>query len=392
MDRLAHYLDVAESAETLRRLAAELGVSEFAQVRNLDYVFSPWEIYPLAPRITPPLERIVAFAVDMDGTSTTTEPLALHALEYMVRRLTGRMTTARWGGLDPVRDHPYVIGNSNFRHTEFLVQRYRDHLNPEAFRQAFFEALAWTLANMTDPQRRRDIAQNARNCGLGEMLADPAFQTLVKEETIDEANAARLVTPFLERYGPTFHWDHLSAMVSAALDIYYMRYHAILRRIEQGEGERLGRELLGEAGRRLVEPMPGYDVFVPLIKGWLGPEIDALYEPLRAEQRAQPGPTHSAAAPDTVRARLVRLAGHFRREPAKLGLVTASIAYETHAVMKEVVRVMAERIGNWPVPAACRDRILAHLADYRGVFDGFICASDACEPRLKPHRDLYSLA
>ncbi len=391
MDRLAHYLDVAESAETLRQLAAELGVSEFAQVRNLEYVFSPWEIYPLAPRITPPLERIVAFAVDMDGTSTTTEPLALHALEYMVRRLTGRMTTARWRGLDPVRDHPYVIGNSNFRHTEFLVQRYHDHLNPEAFRQAFFEALAWTLANMTDPQRRRDIAQNARNCGLGEMLADPAFQTLVKEEKIDEANAAGLVTPFLERYGPAFHWDHLSALVSAALDIYYMRYHAILRRIEQGEGERLSRELLGEAGRRLVEPMPGYDVFVPLIKGWLGPEIDALYELLRAEL-AHPGPAHSAAAPDAVRTRLVRLAGQFRREPARLGLVTASIAYETHAVMKEVVRVMAERVGNWPVPAACRDRILAHLADYRAVFDGFICASDACEPRLKPHRDLYSLA
>jgi len=392
MDKLARYLNVEESAETLRRIAAELGVSEFAQVRNLDYVFSPWEIYPLAARITPPLERIVAFVVDMDGTSTTTEPLALHALEYMVRRFTGRPTMAQWRGLDPVLDHPYVIGNSNFRHTEFLVQRYRDHLNPEAFRQAFFEALAWTLANMTDPQRLRDIAQTARNCGLRELLTDPAFQTLVKEEKIDEQNAARLVTPFLERYGPAFRWDHLSAMVSAALDIYYMRYHAILRRIEQGEGGRLSRELLGEAGRRLVEPMPGYAVFVPLIKGWLGPEIDALYEPLRTEQLAHPGPAQTAAAPDAARAHLVRLGGHFRREPAKLGLVTASIAYETHAVMKEVVRVMAERVGNWPVPAACRDRILAHLADYRGVFDGFICASDACEPRLKPHRDLYSLA
>jgi beta-phosphoglucomutase-like phosphatase (HAD superfamily) len=394
MNKLAHYLSAETSAETLRRLAAELGVSEFAQVRNLDYVFSPWEIYPLASRIAPPLDRIAAFAVDMDGTSTTTEPLALHALEYMVRRFTGRMTPAEWPGLDHVLDHPHVIGNSNFRHTEFLVQRYRDHLSPDAFRQAFFEAVAWTLANMTDPQRVRDVTQNARNCGLQGLLNDSNFQKLMKDEKVDNGNGnvARLVAPFVERYGAAFHYDHLSELVSAALDIYYMRYHSILRLIEQGEGDRLSHELLGEAGRRLVEPMPGYDVFVPLIKGWLGPESDALYEMLRAELLAHPALGHTGAQLDAFRPRLARLAERFRRQPAKLALVTASIAYETHAVMKEVVDVMAQRIEGWPVPAECRDRIVGHLADYRRVYDGFVCASDACEPRLKPHRDLYSLA
>src|SRR5512140_1605347 len=113
----------------------------FARVPNLDYVYSPFELFPLAPHCRPPLERIAAFAVDMDGTSTTTEPLALHALEYMVRRFTGRMTKGEWHGLDPVADHPYVIGNSNFRHTEFLVERYRADLNMDALREAFFEAL-----------------------------------------------------------------------------------------------------------------------------------------------------------------------------------------------------------------------------------------------------------
>jgi beta-phosphoglucomutase-like phosphatase (HAD superfamily) len=44
------------------------------------------------------------------------------------------------------------------------------------------------------------------------------------------------------------------------------------------------------------------------------------------------------------------------------------------------------------VPADCRDRVTRQLEDYRAVFDGFVCASDACEPRLKPHRDLYALA
>lgn len=108
----------------------------------------------LQPR-RPPLGRIVAYAVDMDGTSTTTEPLALHALEYMVRRFTGRLTPAEWPGLDEKLDYPHVIGNSNFRHTEFLVERYRENLDHDAFRQAFFEAVCWTLAVLDDTQRGR---------------------------------------------------------------------------------------------------------------------------------------------------------------------------------------------------------------------------------------------
>jgi beta-phosphoglucomutase-like phosphatase (HAD superfamily) len=138
--------------------------------------------------------------------------------------------------------------------------------------------------------------------------------------------------------------------------------------------------------------MPGYDVFVPLIKGWLGPEIDALYEPLRAYLLQHTELGRTPAQLDIWRPRLVRLAEHFRRSPAKLALVTASIAYETHACMKEVVHLMAEQVQRWPVPAARKDRLAERLADYRAVFDGFACASDVWEARLKPHRDLYSLA
>ncbi len=392
MERLAHYLTVEEAADALRRLAAEMGATEFAQVRNLDFVPAPWELYPLAPVIRPPLERIAAFAVDMDGTSTTTEPLALHALEYMVRRLTNRPTKADWPGLDERLDHPYVIGNSNFRHTEFLVQRYRDRIDHAAFTQAFFEAVAWTLANMTDPHRRRDIARNARNCGLADLLADADFRRLIASGSVRDDNVGDLVAPFVRRCGGAFRYDHLSELVSAALDIYYARYHAILRLIEQGQGERMSHELLGESGRRLVEPMPGYDVFIPLVKGWLGPEADALFEMLRDDLLRRPAPGHAPAEVDAWRPRLAGLAEHFRRQPAKLGLVTASIAYETHACMKEVVRVMAERVRDWPLPSSARDRIGEHLADYRAVYDAFVCATDACEPRLKPHRDLYSLA
>ncbi len=392
MERLAEYLDRDGAAEYLRQLAADLDVTEFARVRNLDYVYAPGELYPLAPRVRPPRERIAAFALDMDGTSTTTEPLALHALEYMVRRFTGRLTKEQWPGLDPKLDYPHVIGSSNHRHTEFLIERYRDRLDHAEFRRAFFEALGWTLACMDDAQRRRDVTHHARRCGLAALLADAEFKRLVDRRKIASDPVAAEMAPFVHRFGDAFCYDHPGDLVSAALDIYYMCYPAILRLIEQGRGEDLSLELLGTSGRRLIEPMPGYDVFLPLIKGWLGSEIDGLYELLRAELlRGAPG-DYPPTAIDAARTRLVQLAEHFQRNPAKLALVTASIGYEAHASMKEVIAVTVEAVRDWPLAAEHRDRVTEHLADYRAPFDGFVHATDACEHRLKPHRDLYSLA
>lgn len=378
-DELVRYLTAEDAADLVGAARDELGATEFACVRNLEYVYSPLEIYPLAPRVTPPLTRVVAFAVDMDGTSTTTEPLALHSLEYMVRRMTGRIDKAAWDGLDAARDHPFVIGNSNYRHVEFLVERYGERLDSAALREAFFEALVWTLANMSDPQRRRDVLRDARNGGLGDMLEDAGFQRVI-ERGVDAENAGQAVAPLVKRFGSAFRCSHSGELISAALDIYYYRYHSILRTVERGEGKRLSRELLGDEQRRLIEPMPGYDVFLALVKGWLGREAAELCELLTDD------------VTDAARQRLAALAEHFGRQPAKLSLVTASIAYEAHASMKEVIAVTAEHVRNWPIAAEHRERVAERLAEYQRVFDGFVCAADACEHRLKPHRDLYSLA
>jgi beta-phosphoglucomutase-like phosphatase (HAD superfamily) len=89
---------------------------------------------------------------------------------------------------------------------------------------------------------------------------------------------------------------------------------------------------------------------------------------------------------------LARLAGHFQRQPARLALVTASISYEARASMKEVMAVVRERVNAWPIAAEHRDRVGERLAELSTIFDGFVNASEACEHRLKPHRDLYSLA
>jgi beta-phosphoglucomutase-like phosphatase (HAD superfamily) len=385
-------LDLDQAVEHLRQLAAQLGGTEFVRVRNLDYIVSPFELYPLPPHTRPPLGRIAAFAIDMDGTSTTTEPLALHALEYMVRRFTGLLTPREWLGLDPKLDHPFVVGNSNFYHAEFLVGRYRDRMNPAVLRQAFFEAVCWTLACMDDAQRRREVTLNARNCGLGGMIDDAEFQRLVRGGTVTAENVGERVGPFVGRFGAAFACRHAGALAAAALDIYYFRYHAILREIEHGRGGELARELLGERGRRLIEPMPGYEVFLPLVKGWLGPEIDGLYELLRAELLRHSPTAHTAAELDAARVRLLRLAERFRRQPAKIALVTSSISFEAHVSMKEVIAMTAERVRDWPIAAEHRERVAARLADYLAVFDGFVNGSDACEHRLKPHRDVYSLA
>lgn len=388
---LIGYHDARSAALALHASAQAIGATEFAQVRNLGYVASPHTMYPLAPRATPPLPHVAAFAVDMDGTSTTTEPLALHALEYMVRRFTGLRSRAEWAGLDEQRDHPHVIGNSNFRHAEFLLERYGDRLRPEALRAAFFESLVWTLSNMRDEQRRGEIRRTARQCGLDALLDDADFVALVSRGPISETEVARAIESPLARFGPAFRLDHAGARTAAALDVYYMRYHAMLARIARGESDAVAREVFGDGPvGGLIEPMPAYDVFLPLVKGWLGEEAGLLCEPLR--QALRPGGASAGEPLERSRARLASLGRTFERSPARLALVTASIAYEAHAVMKEVVRVIAQRCLSWPISAARRERIAAGLSDYRRVFDGFVNASDAHEARLKPHPDLYSIA
>jgi HAD superfamily hydrolase (TIGR01509 family) len=166
-------------------------------------------------------------------------------------------------------------------------------------------------------------------------------------------------------------------------------------RVQRGEAAELAGELVGDRGRPLIEPMPGYAAFIAAIKGWLGDEVAALRDELYAGRAARLRPSepetpadHDAAAFD----RLVACCKRFERQPAKLALVTASIGFEAHAVMNEVRARMADEVRQWRISGARRDRILAALADRERVFDALVTADDACEHRLKPHPDLYSLA
>ncbi|HOM72735.1 MAG TPA: hypothetical protein PLP86_10870, partial [Armatimonadota bacterium] len=90
--------------------------------------------------------------------------------------------------------------------------------------------------------------------------------------------------------------------------------------------------------------------------------------------------------------RLVNLAKRFQANPAKLGLATASIAFEAHTVVHEVFKVMQEQIQDWPVSKSKRSELIQRFDDYLAVYDGFVTASDSSEARLKPHRDLYNIS
>jgi len=130
-------------------------------------------------------------------------------------------------------------------------------------------------------------------------------------------------------------------------------------------------------------------VFLALLRGLLGDHAGAFAGMLCAQiERAGMAPPSTAAA----EALLAGLGRRFAAQPAKLALVTSSIAYEAHLVLGEIFRVLRSEIPAWPVPQGLRETLLGAFADPLVFYDAVITATDSSEIRLKPHRDLYSIA
>ncbi|HQN02189.1 MAG TPA: hypothetical protein PLL36_14005, partial [Candidatus Hydrogenedentes bacterium] len=141
---------------------------------------------------------------------------------------------------------------------------------------------------------------------------------------------------------------------------------------------------------RPIEPMPGIGIALAMLKGWLGEEVTALGEMLAAPLREA-----NEYKPEAISAGLERLPAlgrYFADTPAKIGLVTSSIAAEAEIVLGEVFRVIQEEIADWPLPQERREFLMERFADPNHVYDARITASDSSEIRLKPHRDLYAIA
>jgi len=356
-------------------LATELS-DLFVRIPNPSYVYPPYEICPIAAPLTDFSKPPVAAVMDMDGTTTTTETLCLHSLEHAVRMAMGP-GGANWSGLDPQRDYPNVIGNSTTKHVEHLVDAYGARFDALALGQAFHAAADWTLRNSCDEQRKQQVRINLRQLGAGEFEAGSNVFPGTASGADKDALARKLVRRDLQ--------------VQACIDVYYQRYHEILAAIEAGDRDFLKQIPGVDAGRPLIEPMPGVAVTLALLSGDLGGEAGKLAGLLPASDAMKTAGRDGSALTD-AQTTLVRLGRFFRDHPVRLALVTSSIRYEAEVVMGEVFGAIRKEVAGWPVSDTVKARLDARFASPDACYDAFVTASDSSEIRLKPFRDLYSIA
>ena len=361
-----------EVAASIQRLGGT-----FAVVANPPYVHPPLEFCPLVPPLKHLTDGLKAVVMDMDGTTTTTEPLCVHALDTMVRRCSGRQTDPDWPALSPESDYPHIIGNSTTKHVEFLVLKYRDQFLPRAVFDAYLRGTCWTLTAGRDPQRRRDARATLQACalaGIPETLltAGPVDAPVLPDETLSQCYAANAAA-----------WDRCledpALLTRIGVEIYYHRYHEVLEAIGRGENAPGLDGIAAESGR-LVRPMSGIGIFLALIKGILGEHAGACAGLLRPDSGKREQQT------------LAGLGRYFLEQPALVGLVTSSILYEADIVLGEIFRQLVEETDTWPVPESIRQTARAAFKDHHRFYDTVVTATDSHEIRLKPHRDLYSIA
>ncbi|MEN6626683.1 MAG: hypothetical protein ABFD69_10700 [Candidatus Sumerlaeia bacterium] len=379
------------SAAEAAQLVARLG-EEFAVVRNPGYIHPPYELYPLAPRAVTPLPELAAVVSDMDGTTTTTEHLCVYSLDYMVRRMTGRLGREDWPGLGD-RDHPHVIGNSTTKHVEYLVDAYGASLDRQAFLEALVESILWTLALSRDDTRRGEAQTTATILGIDELIRSQPAAALMRDKSFTMEQLRQVAHGLASGSLDTFHATERGDLVRGGIEIYYARYHQILEGIGQGQAETLARRLLGE-GRRLIEPMPGVGLFLSAVKGLITPgEAGTLFDACAADLlRAKGRPVPEAGAMNSMRADFVKAVEGFNARPVPVAIVTSSLAYEARIVLAELFAVVRGMMADWPIPPASRDKLLEKFASPDDLYDGILTATDSSEIRLKPHRDLYSMA
>lgn len=371
---------------TATTLFQELG-QEFAVVKNLAHVYPPYDLYPLAPPRRTVGNGLRAAVMDMDGTTTTTEPLCINALETMVGRVSGRAGDPTWSGLSPAQDYPHIIGNSSTRHVEYLLQTYFETIQPQAFMEALVQASAWTLGYSQDDSRRQDLDSMLTVLGMADLKSDHRFQALTRVARHDDGETKSAITALATTWLGAYPANDFPRLTRASVEIYYQRYHELLSAVAVANGTPLPVYLRAPSDGLLIQPMPGIGVYLALISGLLGDEAGTVF-PVLANHLEQTG----LEVPSDGAERLADLGRRFAAAPAKVALVTSSIAYEARVVLGEVFRQLHDEVLSWELSNENTERIQERFQGPESYYDAIITASDSCEMRLKPHRDLYSLA
>ncbi len=339
---------------------------DFYVIHNPSYVYPPYEIVPLAPKKMK-LSDIKAIVCDMDGTTTTTEELCLHSLEYMVRKITNRLSKNEWKGLDVKNDYPNIIGNSTTKHVEFLLKKYKNDIKSDAFKKSFLESARWTLTHSKDKGRIDEVKIDLSNLGI--------LSEIYNENVIDK-----------------FELEDFTMQLKAAITIYYYRYHYILSLIQKNEFEKLESELgFSVKDRPLIMPMFGVRDFLLLVKG-VFKNTSKTHDYFIELFKNHPNKCFNFAKEKEYRENLKYLLDYFSKNPLKVGIVTSSIFYEANIVMNEVFKILRGQLNSIPPDIIDEERSAYLFKKYENYYDAFITANHSSEIRLKPHRDLYSIS
>jgi len=360
--------------------------SDFTLIKNPSFIYPPFEIVPLAEKLLFFEKPIKAVVSDMDGTTTSTEELCIHSLEYMVRLMSGKMLKNEWIGLDSVKDYPNIIGNSTTRHVEYLINTYENNFDPRNILKSYLTAAGRTIFSGKDPGRKGEVLNNLKYFSIEENRPVKFINT--DDEKAKEEEYKKLEKQYLNRFLKLNH----NEKVRIGIDIYYARYHEILDQISDGNSEAISRDLFGNPDKKLIEPMPGIGVFIPLVRGWINNNETIFYEQLLKEFLLKTGDKFPARFQEKSFSDFQWLVDSFKQNPAKIALVTSSIRYEAEIVIDELLSILRNIISDLGINEADKDFLLDKFSSKDNIYDAFITASDSNEIRLKPHRDLYSIA
>lgn len=365
------FINKSEASKFLDKLS-----DEFVLIENPDFVHPEYEIIPLAKKVYHP-EKLIAAVMDMDGTTTTTEELCIESLEFMIRKMSGLISNEQWNGLDE-NDYPNIIGNSTTKHIEYLINKYFHLIDKEIAIKSFVEAIRWTLVIGKSEQRKKEVQELLKSFGFGEEdLSLISMNDESLEQSYDFTKIKNLITSKI-------NLDDFSNLVKIGIEIYYYHYHQYL--INLSENYNL------TSSKKLIEPLPGVAIFLSLIKGLLGDEAENLTEKLIDDFKRKNPETKESFQIEKVKVILKNLGIYFEKNPLKIAVVTSSIFYEAHIVLSEVFNQMKSEILSWDITDERKLKIIEKFSSYQNFYDVVVTATDAYEFRLKPHRDLYSIA
>lgn len=364
---MPEYLSADAAAARLRALS-----TDFVRVDLAPGQFPPFELLPLAPCHAWCHGQPAAILVDMDGTTTTTEDLCLDALDHMLERFARPGVDLR---LDPARDYPHIIGTSATCNVSYLAGLHRAAFDPVRAAAAVLRAVAWTLARCAVPGRADEARATLGLLGVPPR-ADADWAALDGPDAPPDPFAPDLAARLADA-GP-------AVWTAAGLEVYYHSLHGNFADIAAGDGGAVARRVFGRDGHAIV-PLPGIGALFAIARGWLGADAAALAPELCAAITDPPPVTEAAA-------RLADLGRRFAAAPCPVALVTSSAAPEADIVLNEVFGQLREAAGEWPVSPAARDRVADGFAHPRSFYAAYVTATGCHEARLKPHRDLYTLA